>query len=148
MNAPPRQQGALVIGEAGPAVVLAGAVCDYLERAADMRKVRERARLDQPELYWALIELRRCALAWQARPAIVVSPPRHEQARERDITPLSEMVTTTEAAALAGTTARTIQRAITAGQLPATDVGGRWLIARKDLSDYRAHARPHNRGKL
>lgn len=148
MNTPRRTDGALVIGEAGPAVVLAGEVCNYIEHAADMRRIRERARLDDPDMYWALIELRRCALAWQTRAVAQPSPARHDQARERDTGALSGFVTANEAAALAGTTARTIQRAITAGQLPATDVGGRWLIAKKDLKEYRASTRPHsNRGK-
>jgi excisionase family DNA binding protein len=137
---PARPAGALVIGETGPAVVLTGPVCDYLERAADLRKIREHARLDDPDVYWALVELRRCALAWQAR-ALLMSPGRHEPARDRDTTPLSELVTTSQAATLAGTSARTIQRAIEAGQLPASRAGGRWLITRTDLDRYRSRRR-------
>jgi excisionase family DNA binding protein len=137
VSAGPRAHGALVIGETGPAVVLAGQVCDYLERAADLRKIRERARLDDPDVYWALVELRRCALAWQAR-ALLASPTRHQPARDRDTTPLSGLMSTAEAAGLAGTTTRTIQRAIKAGQLPAIRTGGRWLITRASLDRYRA----------
>jgi excisionase family DNA binding protein len=140
VNAPPRSAGALVVGDAGPAVVLTGAVCHYLEQVAGLRKIRERARLDEPDVYWALVELRRCALTWQAR-ALLASPARHEQAREDDTAPLSGYVTTSQAAGICGTTARTIQRAIAAGDLPASRVAGRWVITRSSLDRYRAHAR-------
>jgi excisionase family DNA binding protein len=140
VSAASRPVRALVVGETGPAVVLAGQVCDYLERAADLRKIREHTRLDDPDVYWALVELRRCALAWQAR-HLLMSPTRHEPARNRDTTPLSELVSTSQAATLAGTSARTIQRAIEARQLPASRAGGRWLITRTDLDRYRARRR-------
>ncbi len=79
-----------------------------------------------------LIELTTAAIRWRE-----LTANGQNRAPNADTGPPSQKLTTRHVADLTGVSARTIRRAIAAGQLPAERVGNAWLIDRHDVGRYR-----------
>lgn len=133
MSASWRPPETYVHGIEGPVVVVPGRVAAWLERNADLRRLRTEVRGGDAEVDAVLVALATCALAWRT------SAVGRERAPEPEVVASSgQRLSTSQAAALLSRSDRAVRMACSAGRLPAEQVGGRWLIDREDLEHYKA----------
>jgi excisionase family DNA binding protein len=112
--------------------VIPGRVAALIYATTDLAKVRTSRRGVDPEVDAALMALAIAALRWRSSATGTEDAPTPEPPAS------SSWLTTTQAAGLAGVTDRAVRKAIAAGQLDATNVGGRYRISRENLEQYRA----------
>jgi excisionase family DNA binding protein len=117
-------------------VVVPARVAAFLDRAADLTRIRGQVRGADPELDAVLTALREAAMAWRGS----VSAGTNRAPIAEPVAQLPWVDSQTAAAAL-GISDRGIRKAIAEGRLQATRVGGRWRINREDVEHYRAARR-------
>jgi excisionase family DNA binding protein len=130
----PRPPGAYLHGSV---VVVPARVAAWMDATLRLREVRTAVRAADAEVYSVLVAIRLAALTWRNG----TSGSGQQAAPQPASTPGSQLMTTTQAAAITGVSDRTIRRAVSGGTLPARKHGGRWLITSTDLDQYRARAR-------
>lgn len=123
----------MIIGSDGPAVVIDARTAAWLERYADLTRLRVRVRGTDPQISRALEELRVVGLTWLGSATGTDVETKPEPATES-----SQWLSTGQAADLAGVTSRAIRKAIEENRLQATRVGERYRISREDLEHYKA----------
>ncbi|MBB6343777.1 excisionase family DNA binding protein [Nonomuraea muscovyensis] len=128
----PRPAEHYVYGATGPVVVVPGRVAAWLERHAQLGRLRIERRGQDPEVDAVLAALRQAAAAW--RSSATGTP----NTNQPEPVPLSPQMGTSSAADLLGITDRAVLKAIHEGRLPAERVAGRWLITREDVEHFRA----------
>lgn len=119
-----------LIGTDGPAVVLDARACAWLEKYADLTRLRVSVRGTDPEISAQLEQIRMAAMSWRG------SSCGTEGDAEAEPAPLSEWLTTGQAAKAIGVTSRAIRKAIDEERIPATLAGSRWLISHEDVRHY------------
>jgi excisionase family DNA binding protein len=129
---PPRPAEHYVHGIGAPAVVVPGRVAAWLERHADLTRLRIERRGQDPEVDAVLTALRLAAAAWRS------SATGTDSRNQPELAPSSPQVTTRDAADLLDMTPRGVVKAIAEGRLPAEQINGRWQITREDLEHFRA----------
>lgn len=133
MTTPQRQPSAYVHGVGSPVVVLPGRVCAWLERYAKLNDVRIQNRGVDAEVDAVLVAVRLAALAW--RDAATGSPVAAKPEAPAD---LNQWFTTTQAGDKIGITDRAVRLAIKEHRLKASNIDGRWRIAREDIEHFKA----------
>jgi excisionase family DNA binding protein len=138
VTAPPwRSPSSYVAGVDGPVVVVPGRVAAWLERYADLRRLRTDSRGVDPEVDSVLIALATAAALWRQQR----TGADHGTELGKQAEPRSEFVTTAQAATLLRITERGVRKACAEGRLPATRHGDIWSISREDVEHYRAARR-------
>ncbi len=132
MTAAWRPPTAYVHGIGGSVVVVPGRVAAWLERHADLRRLRTDARGADAEVDAVLVALATCAFAWRASATGTAIPAQAEPVA------LSSWLSTSQAAGLVGVTPRAIRKAIADDRLSATEVNGSYRISREDVEHFRA----------
>lgn len=133
-----RPPGASILGAGGPVVVITGPAASFLDElrrtvpvdVAERVLARHRHHLDQIEPQ--IVALGVVAEKWR------MSDRRRVPAPVRDITPPSEEIGTTTAAALLGCSTRNVLRMLDDGRLTGRKISGRWLIPRSHVEAARA----------
>jgi excisionase family DNA binding protein len=126
-----------IVGLGGPAVVVPGRICAWLEDRLDLRRVRTDVRGADPEVDAVLLDLAVVALTW--RKAVEALPCRgSEQAGPTEAGTSSSWLSTTEAAGRLGVTSSRVRQEIRAKHLVAEQVDHQWRINRLDFEHYRA----------
>jgi len=128
-----RPPEAYVHGVAGPVVVVPARVCAWLERYARLNEVRIQNRGADAEVDAVLVALRLAALTW--RNAATGTPVAVKPEATAD---LNQWLSTTQAADILYITDRAVRLAIAEKRLPATQVNGRYRIAREDIQHFAA----------
>ena len=123
----------MIVGKEGPAVVLAARTCAWLERYAELSRLRVAVRGTDAGISEQLGEIRYAAMAWRGSATGTTAATEPELAAQSE-----QWLTTGQAADLLNLTDRGIRKAIADGRLEATEVGGRYRISREDLEHYRA----------
>lgn len=113
--------------------LITGRVAAILHERLDLAGLRTAALGRDPELYDQLLSLHESALEWRASATGSEVAPEPEVPRE-----LSQWMSTGQVASLLGITDRAVRMAIARSALKATEVGGRYRIAREDMEHYRA----------
>lgn len=126
-----RPPAAYVHGLGGPVVVVPGRVAAWLERHADLGKLRAEHRGADAEISAVLVALGVAAATWRgaATGTTDAATPEPDSPSE---------LSTSQAAGLAEVSPRAIRRAIAEGRLPARRAGQRWVLSREDVEHYRA----------
>ena len=133
MTAPRRPPEAYVHGVGAPVVVVPARVCAWLERHARLNEVRIENRGADAEVDAVLVALRLAALTWRA--SATGSP---VAAKPEATADLNQWVGTKQAADILYITDRAVRLAISEKRLPATQVNGRYRIAREDIQHFAA----------
>lgn len=133
MTAPRRPPEAYVHGVGAPVVVVPGRVCAWLERHARLNEVRIENRGVDAEVDAVLVALRLAALSW--RTSATGTP---VAAKPEATADLNQWLSTTQAADILYITDRAVRLAISEKRLPATQVNGRYRIAREDIKHFAA----------
>jgi excisionase family DNA binding protein len=133
MTPPQRSPEAYVHGLGSPVVVVPARVCAWLERHAHLNEVRIESRGIDAEVDAVLVALRLAALTWRntATGSAVAAKP-------EATADLNQWLSTTQAADILYITDRAVRLAITEKRLPATQVNGRYRIAREDIQHFAA----------
>lgn len=131
-----RPPAAYVHGLDGAVVVVTARTAAWLERHADLRRLRTEVRGTDPEVDAVLVALGVAAASWSASAVGSVRAPAPEVAAESEV-----RLSTSSAADLLGVTDRAVRLACKGGRLRAERVGGRWLIDREDVEHFRAARR-------
>ena len=128
-----RPPEAYVHGLSGPVAVVPGRVAAWLERHADLRRIRTEARGVDPEVDAVLVALALAAATWRT------SATGSNLAKSAEVeAPSALWLTSSQAADHLGIGDRAIRLAIAERRLPAEKVGGQWRINREDIEHYRA----------
>jgi len=118
-------------------VVVPQRVAAWLEQRGKLTDLRVQCRGLDPEVDAVLVALRVSALSRRTgggtRTVTAAAPTAEPAARSQ--------MTTSDVAAAVGISERAVRAAIHRGRLRADQVGGRWLIARRDFEGYRAARR-------
>ncbi len=133
MTTPQRPPTAYIHGVGAPVVVIPARVCAWLERHARLNEVRIRERGADAEVDAVLVALRLAALTW--RTTATGSP---VAAKPEATADLNQWLSTTQAADILYITDRAVRLAIAEKRLPATQVNGRYRIAREDIQHFAA----------
>lgn len=133
MTVPRRPPEAYVHGIGAPVVVVPARVCAWLERNARLNEVRIENRGADAEVDAVLVALRLAALTW--RNTATGSP---VAAKPEVTADLNQWLSTTQAADILYITDRAVRLAISEKRLPATQVNGRYRIAREDIQHFAA----------
>lgn len=119
----------------GPVVVVPAKVAHWLGQHG-LDALRIRARGENPEVDAVLSALRLAALTYTASAGGSTSG--SLLASEAEVPPLSEWMSTGQAADALGVSPRAVRLACEQGRLPAAQVDGRWRITRASVTSYRA----------
>lgn len=114
----------------GPAVLVSGRMCAWMEHHVDLARVRVQRRGIDAEADEVLAAIRAAANAWRDAATGIVQ--RQEPAAPRP------WFSTTQAADVLHLAPRTVRLACETGVLPARRVEGRWHISAEHLAHYRA----------
>lgn len=123
---------AYVVGLDGPAVVLTGQACAWLEALTNLPQQRAALRGENPVVDEQLLAIRYAAHA-QAPHEVPAAPVPAETVASSS----SEVLVVDSAATLLGVSPRRVRQLTATGRLPADKSTGVWLIARTDLDKYR-----------
>jgi excisionase family DNA binding protein len=125
-----RPPSSYVHGINGPCVIVPARVASWLERYCQLNEARITARGKDPEVDNVLNAIRVTAMAWRASATGSTQPAEPEE--------LTPWVGTSEASEELDVTDRAIRHAIKENRLKASNINGRWRIAREDLEHYKA----------
>jgi excisionase family DNA binding protein len=115
-------------GNDGPVVIVSAHVAAFLKRRANLDALRTNARdMGDLETYWVLNSLQQAALSYDPLPPL--SAP--SAVGERD-----NSLSSREAAATLGITARGVRDALEKGRLDGHLIDGRWRITRAAVDRY------------
>jgi excisionase family DNA binding protein len=128
-----RPPAAYVHGVDGPAVVVPARVAAWLERHADLNRIRIEHRGTDAEVDNVLVAMRVVAVKWRLSATGRTAPEVPEV--------LEEWVSTTQAAEHLGITGRAVRLAIQEGRLTATQVGGKFRLSSEAIAHFQAARR-------
>lgn len=123
-----RPPTAYIHGGPVPVVIMPARVSAWLERHADLNRIRVENRGNDPEVDSVLVALRLAALAWRT------STTGSSQAAEPEELPA--LMSTAQVADHLDVTDRAVRHAIKEGRLKAHRDGSRWKVAIEDLIHY------------
>lgn len=127
-----------VVGLDGAEAVLPGWAAHWLETRTDLARQRVVHRGQDPGVDEVLIRIRAVAMAWAAAGSAAGATAGTRSPSPPEL-PRNSACGVTEAADLIGIGNRAVCKAIAEQRLPATRVGGRWLLDRVDVEQFRAN---------
>ncbi|WP_375163812.1 helix-turn-helix domain-containing protein [Herbiconiux gentiana] len=133
---PAREPESYLHGGSAPVVVVPARVAAWLYRTCDLDRHRIDVRGADAEISNVLVALKVAGLSW------VASATGTQPATKAEAERTSTSVGTATAAQLLHITPRAVRLAIAEHRLTATQIDGRWTIAREDLEHYRQRRTP------
>lgn len=131
-----RPAGAYLHGLDGPVVIVTGRVAAWLLTNTSLPQLRAQVRGADPEIDAGLIALTNAGLHW--RTSAATSDSGSALVDEAEVAPALDSMSTGQAAEALGIGDRAVRLAIAKGRLKAQQIGGRWLVDREDIEQYRA----------
>jgi excisionase family DNA binding protein len=127
-----RRASELIVGTAGPEVIVSGRAAAWLLRYAGLNEYHLDHRGEDAEIDETLVALKVAGLAWRNTATGTVDAPKAELDAQ------SDWLSTKQAADALAMTDRAIRKAIRENRLKATTVGRAYRINREQLAHFKA----------